>query len=119
MDEEEALAGGDAGGTVVRIGDTVRKPWTAAPPSVVSFVQHLRESGVDAPAPLGRDAEGRQVQEFVPGRLAMETVAATVGESAADLRRTAVRMEMRGGAGRISDDGRRVSDARGPAGCPA
>jgi Ser/Thr protein kinase RdoA (MazF antagonist) len=71
VDEEEALAGGNAGGTVVRIGDTVRKPWTAATPSVVSFVEHLRGAGVDAPAPLGRDEQGRQVQEFVPGRLAM------------------------------------------------
>ncbi|MDR6612038.1 phosphotransferase [Leifsonia sp. 1010] len=72
MDEEEALAGGNAGGTVVRIGGTVRKPWTAATSSVVSFVEHLRGAGVDAPAPLGRDDEGRQVQEFVPGRLAMD-----------------------------------------------
>lgn len=80
MDEEEALAGGNAGGTVVRIGDTVRKLWTAATPSVVSFVQHLRESGVDAPAPLGRDDEGRQVQEFVPGRLAMDADPLTLSE---------------------------------------
>lgn len=72
MEHEEALAGGNAGGAVVRIGRTVRKPWTAATPAVVSFVEHLRESGVDAPVPLGRDAEGRQVQEYVPGRLAMD-----------------------------------------------
>jgi len=80
VDEEEALAGGNAGGAVVRIGDTVRKPWTAAAPSVVSFVEHLRESGVDAPAPLGRDDEGRQVQEFVPGRLAMDADPLTLSE---------------------------------------
>jgi len=72
VEDEEALAGGNAGGTVVRIGHTVRKPWTSATPSVVAFVEHLREAGVDAPAPLGRDDEGRQVQEFVPGRLAMD-----------------------------------------------
>lgn len=72
MSDDEALAGGNVGGPVVRIGDTVRKPWTAATASVVDFVQALRRAGVDLPEPRGRDAQGRQVQEFVPGVLAID-----------------------------------------------
>lgn len=82
MDEVEELTGGNAGGRVVRIGDTVRKAWAASTPSVVAFVERLRESGVDAPAPLGRDESGRQVQEFVPGPLAMECGTLTSAELA-------------------------------------
>ena len=70
MDEEQQLAGGNAGGSVVRIAGTVRKAWVPSTPSVVAFVEALRSAGVDAPAPLGRDEQGRQVQEFVPGPLA-------------------------------------------------
>ncbi|MCR2827508.1 phosphotransferase [Microbacterium sp. zg.Y909] len=71
--EEQALTGGNASGAaVVRVGDTVRKPWTAATPSVVRYVETLRAAGVDAPAPLGRDDQGRQVQEFIPGTLAID-----------------------------------------------
>lgn len=73
MELEHELAGGNASGAVVRIGETVRKPWTAATPSVISFVEAVRASGVDAPAPMGRDEKGRQIQEFVPGRLAMDS----------------------------------------------
>lgn len=72
MTHEEALDGGNASGTaVVRIGETVRKPWSASTASVVAFVEALRSAGIDAPAPLGRDAEVRQVQEVVPGTLAI------------------------------------------------
>jgi len=71
--EEQTLAGGNASGNgVVRVGDTVRKLWTASTPSVTRYVEALRAVGVDAPAPLGRDEQGRQVQEFVPGTLAIE-----------------------------------------------
>lgn len=68
---EEALTGGNASGAVVRIGDTVRKPWSDATPSVGGFVNALRARGVDAPEPRGRDEQGRQVLEFVPGALAL------------------------------------------------
>lgn len=80
---EEVLAGGNASGAVVRIGDTVRKSWTEATPSVGRFVTALRAAGVDAPEPRGRDGEGRQVVEFVPGTLAIEGEPLT----AVDLRR--------------------------------
>ncbi|MGR0321159.1 phosphotransferase [Agromyces sp. ZXT2-3] len=71
MDEELQLEGGNASGEVVRVGSTVRKPWTRASGSVHAFMEAVRAHGVDAPAPLGRDEQGRQVIEFVPGRLAM------------------------------------------------
>lgn len=76
--------GGNATAEVVRIGDTVRKPWTAATPAVVEYMQALSERGVDVPRTLGRDAQGRRVVEFVPGPLAIE---AGVELSEADLGR--------------------------------
>ncbi len=73
MTHEEPLTGGNASGdTVVRVGDTVRKPWAASTGSVIAFVEALRTAGVDAPAPMGRDDAGRQIQEFVPGVLAID-----------------------------------------------
>lgn len=78
--DEEALEGGNVSGVVVRIGDTVRKPWTEATGSVVAFVAALRDRGVDAPAPLGRDTQGRQITEFVPGTLAIQADPLTHGE---------------------------------------
>lgn len=74
MDNEELhLAGGNASGAVVRVGSTVRKPWTESSESVHAFMEAVRSQGVDVPAPLGRDGQGRQVIEFVPGQLAMHT----------------------------------------------
>lgn len=81
--DEEVLAGGNASGAVVRIGDTVRKSWTEATPSVSRFVAALRAAGVDAPEPRGRDDRGRQVVEFVPGTPAIESEPLTMH----DLRR--------------------------------
>lgn len=72
MDDEDALPGGNASGVVVRVGDTVRKQWTAATPSVHAFMAHVRERGVDVPATLGRDDRARQIIEYVPGGLAMD-----------------------------------------------
>jgi Ser/Thr protein kinase RdoA (MazF antagonist) len=71
-DGEEPLEGGNASGSVVRVGDTVRKTWTASTPSVVAFVEALRAQGIDAPEPRGRDEAGRQVTEFVDGVLAID-----------------------------------------------
>ena len=69
---EEVLAGGNASGTVVRLGETVRKSWSEATPSVTRFVRALRAAGVDVPELRGRDEQGRQVIEFVPGTPAIE-----------------------------------------------
>lgn len=72
MQQEQGLSGGNSAGPVFRAGETVRKAWTAASPHVHAYVASLREAGVDAPAPLGRDEQGRQVWEFIPGALADE-----------------------------------------------
>ncbi|WP_254359268.1 phosphotransferase [Microbacterium hominis] len=50
----------------------MRKPWTSTARQVSDFVDLLVESGVDVPRVLGRDDVGRQIIEFVPGRLAEE-----------------------------------------------
>jgi hypothetical protein len=71
--DEHALDGGNVAGGVVRVGDTVRKPagfWT---PAVEALLSHLGRAGfTGAPRPLGRDGEGRQVLEYVPGPMAMD-----------------------------------------------
>jgi Ser/Thr protein kinase RdoA (MazF antagonist) len=71
-DDEEPLAGNATTG-VVRVGDTVRRPagpWTG---SVDALLEHLSEVGfTGAPRPLGRDEQGRQVLEYVPGEVGAE-----------------------------------------------
>ncbi|MDS2172977.1 phosphotransferase [Nesterenkonia sp. CL21] len=67
MEHEQPLTGGNVSDGVVRIGDTVRKPWSSATPSVHAFLTHLRDRGVDVPRVLGRDSRGRQILEFIPG----------------------------------------------------
>lgn len=71
-EDEEALHGGNASARVVRVGDTVRKPWLATTERTVAFMTALREQGVDVPEPLGRDQQGRLALEFVPGELAID-----------------------------------------------
>jgi aminoglycoside phosphotransferase (APT) family kinase protein len=65
---EEPLSDGLLG-SVLRVGDTVRRragPWTD---TVHALLGHLRRAGFDgAPAPLGTDEEGRDVVSYVPGR---------------------------------------------------
>ncbi|KRA23834.1 aminoglycoside phosphotransferase [Microbacterium sp. Root61] len=82
MDDERALEGGNATDAVVRIGTTVRKPWTASTAAVNDYVRLLRARGVDAPAPLGRDEQGRRIIEFIDGRPAMETMPLAVTDFA-------------------------------------
>lgn len=72
MDDEQTLSGGNASGVVTRVGDTVRKQWTASTPSVHEFMSHVRRCGVDVPTPLGQDERGRQRIEFIPGPLAID-----------------------------------------------
>ncbi len=80
MHHEQELPGGNASGTVVRAGDTVRKPWTPATPCVHAFMEHVRERGVDVPSVLGQDDRARQVIEYVPGTLAIDAAPLTHGE---------------------------------------
>ncbi|TDE94775.1 aminoglycoside phosphotransferase [Occultella glacieicola] len=79
MAEEQVLTGGNVS-TVVRVGDTVRKPWTAATPHVHAFMGAVRGAGVDVPQTLGRDDRGRQVLEYVPGRPALDSDPLTLAE---------------------------------------
>jgi tRNA A-37 threonylcarbamoyl transferase component Bud32 len=72
VDDEVPLAGGNASGSVGRVGGTVRKPSLPSSPSVARLTAHLRASGIDVPVSYGTDADGRQVLEYVPGRLAMD-----------------------------------------------
>ena len=70
---EQPLTGGNAGGRVVRVGETVRKPWSAATPAVLELMAAVGDAGVDVPAFLGRDERGRQMLEYVPGTLTLHT----------------------------------------------
>lgn len=69
---EEPLSGGNATMHVVRVDGTVRKPWFDGAPGVLEYMRILRQRGVDAPVPMGRDSQGRIVVEFVDGTLASE-----------------------------------------------
>jgi Ser/Thr protein kinase RdoA (MazF antagonist) len=75
--DEQELAGGNASGRVVRVGNTVRKPWLENSAAVQDYLAVLRSSGVDVPQPLGRDDDGRSVVEFVEGVLALEELPLT------------------------------------------
>lgn len=72
-DDEVSLQGGNASGNdVVKVGGTVRKPWLRSTESAARYMNWIRSAGVDVPDWRGRDSRGRQVLEYVPGRLAME-----------------------------------------------
>lgn len=73
MEEEaEELAGGNASECVVRIGNTVRKPWLENSATVQEYLRALHLAGVDVPKPLGKDQAGRHVTEYVAGVPAMD-----------------------------------------------
>jgi hypothetical protein len=60
-------------GQVVRVGDTVRRPWRATSPATGALLRHLEASGFDgAPRFLGRDEEGREILSYVHGEAAIE-----------------------------------------------
>jgi len=57
-----------SGGAVVRVGDTVRRPFRAHSPAVHAFLDHLAQAGFAAsPRPLGRDEQGREVLTWIEG----------------------------------------------------
>ena len=68
---EEALTGGNSTAGVVRVEDTVRKPWLQTTDLTVGYMRDLRDRGIDLPKPRGRDEKGRLVLEYIPGDLAM------------------------------------------------
>lgn len=63
------LAGGFANaGSVVRVGDTVRRPTGAHTIAVHQLLAHLEKVGFEgAPRAHGFDERGREVLEWIPG----------------------------------------------------
>ncbi len=79
--DEERLAGGNVSDSVVRIGQTVRKPATSATPAIDDFLAHLNAAGfAGAPRTMGIDAQGRHVVEYIPGQLAHDLPPMTLPE---------------------------------------
>jgi Ser/Thr protein kinase RdoA (MazF antagonist) len=68
---EEPLVGGMHGThTVVRVGDTIRRPPTESSGAVRALLMHLENVGFDgAPRYLGSDAEGRDVLSYIDGQV--------------------------------------------------
>jgi hypothetical protein len=63
-----ALEGGNVAASVVRVGDTVRKPAGPHTPAVHAVLTHLADAGFrHAPRSHGVDDEGRHVLEWVDG----------------------------------------------------
>jgi Ser/Thr protein kinase RdoA (MazF antagonist) len=65
------MAGGRITSGVVRVGDTVRRPPSAASGFVAGFLPALaRRSFTGCPRHLGFDDQGREVLSYVPGEIA-------------------------------------------------
>jgi hypothetical protein len=70
MEAELPLTGGTLN-SVVRVGDTVRRPAGRWSPTVHALLRHLRARGFDlAPEPLGFDESGREILSYIPGMTA-------------------------------------------------
>ena len=75
MDDEieRPLPGGRVTEGVVRIGDTVRRPWGPRAGFVERLLSHLDRIGFGAaPRHLGVDEHGRDILEYVEGHVPME-----------------------------------------------
>jgi len=72
MDEVTLDGGIGNGGLVVRVGDTVRRPWHPSTEATHALLTHLDQvlPGV-APVPLGRDERGREMLSYLPGDVAV------------------------------------------------
>jgi Phosphotransferase enzyme family len=81
-DEQQELLAGNVGGAV-RIGDTVRRstgPWT---PAVHALLDHLVTRVPGIPRVLGFDDLGREVLDYLPGRVVdVDTELLTAGQIA-------------------------------------
>ncbi len=68
---EIPLARGDVTEGVVRVGDTVRRPYQPQSLAVAGYLDHLERVGFDgSPRYLGRDRAGRDVLTFLAGDVA-------------------------------------------------
>jgi Ser/Thr protein kinase RdoA (MazF antagonist) len=80
-EQEHVLVGGNVAAEVVRIGATVRKPATVSTAAVEAVLEHLAAVGFTAaPRSFGRDAQVRQVLEYIPGVMADTMPAMTIAE---------------------------------------
>jgi Ser/Thr protein kinase RdoA (MazF antagonist) len=69
-EDEVPLPGGRITPGVVRVGDTVRRPVTAASEFVAELLGHLERHGfTGAPRYLGLDVSGRDTFSYLPGRV--------------------------------------------------
>lgn len=67
---EVPLSGGRITPDVVRVGNTVRRPVTAASEFVTELLGHLERQGfTGAPRHLGLDDRGRDIFSYLPGRV--------------------------------------------------
>lgn len=68
--KEELLSGGNIN-HVIRIGDTVRRPWAPWSPTIQALLRHVRARGfLGSPEVLGRDEQGRDVLSYLEGQVA-------------------------------------------------
>jgi Ser/Thr protein kinase RdoA (MazF antagonist) len=78
---EHILEGGNVGEGVVRVGSTVRKRAGDATAATEALLDHFADVGfAGAPRSLGRDEQGRQVLEYIPGQMANTLPLLTAGE---------------------------------------
>jgi aminoglycoside phosphotransferase (APT) family kinase protein len=70
---EHSLAGGVGNdGLVVRVGDTVRRPWHPSTEATHALLNHLAKVLPSVtPIPLGRDERGREVLSWIDGDVAV------------------------------------------------
>lgn len=78
---EVRLVGGDVNVgelTVVRVGDTVRRPAGPHTPAVAALLEHFERAGFDgAPRSRGLDERGRHVVTYVEGEAALPPIPAS------------------------------------------
>ncbi|GAB3739242.1 hypothetical protein GCM10027590_53150 [Nocardiopsis nanhaiensis] len=70
-DDMEVLEGGNVSAQVLRIGRTVRKPWTRSSPAVTSLLRYLHLRGFSgSPVSYGERPAGHQRLAHAPGTMA-------------------------------------------------
>jgi hypothetical protein len=67
LDSEEQFAGGTA--TVVRVGDTVRRPTGPWTPAVHALLAHLAPRLPHVPRVLGEEPAGHEILTYLPGHV--------------------------------------------------
>lgn len=69
--KEISLGGGHLSNSVVRVGDTVRRPVGEWTPAVHALLRHLEKVGFKgAPRVRGLDEKGREILTYLPGEVA-------------------------------------------------